>query len=118
MTRIALPLILAVCCLTIAATAADENNDMRIGATDSSVAIKNFQFTPKNITIKAGDTVTWTNSEGTHTVTADDNSWESPTLTAGKTFSHQFTKPGTYRYHCSFHGSPSGDMSGSVKVTR
>ena len=39
--------------------------------------------------------------------------------TAGKSFSHKFTKAGTYRYYCSFHGSEGGgDMSGTITVTR
>ena len=38
---------------------------------------------------------------------------------AGKTFSRKFTKPGTYPYHCAFHGGKGGEgMSGTVVVTR
>lgn len=112
-------LLVALGCLLAAPT----NQKANDGSTakefaEKAVTISNFQFTPKVMTIKAGETVTWTDKEGTHTVTADDNSWESPTLNAGKTFSHQFPKPGTYPYHCSFHGSPGGDMSGRVRVVR
>lgn len=87
-------------------------------AGEKKVTLSNFQFSPQTITIKAGDIVVWENKEGAHTVTADDNSWESPTLNAGQTFTHKFDKPGTYRYHCSFHGSAGGGMAGVVKVTR
>ena len=85
--------------------------------TDANITLTNFQFTPKALTVKVGTKVTWVNKEGTHTVSADDDSWQSPTLNAVQTFTHQFDKPGTYRYHCTFHGSAGGhDMAGSIKV--
>jgi plastocyanin len=86
----------------------------------ASVRIVDSEFRPRQIKVKAGTTVTWKN-EGrmAHTVTADDGSFESPTLGAGKTFSREFTEPGTYRYYCAFHGGKDGDgMSGTVVVTR
>ena len=83
------------------------------------VTISNFKFEPQAITVKAGTVVTWENKEGPHTVTADKGAFESPTLTAGKSFSHTFTKKGVYRYYCAFHGRRGGgDMSGTVTVTR
>ncbi len=88
-------------------------------AVDKTVTIKNFQFAPKSVTVKVGSTVTWLNKEGTHTVTADNGSFQSPNLTADKSYSHKFTKAGTYRYYCSFHGGAGGaDMSGTVTVTK
>jgi len=85
----------------------------------ASVAIKDFEFQPKELKVKAGTTVTWTNDGGSsHTVTADDGSFESPTLAKGKTFSRKFDKPGTYPYYCALHGGAGGDgMSGTVVVT-
>ena len=89
------------------------------GGGSQTVAINNFNFAPKAITVKVGTTVTWDNREGTHTVTADNGSFESPSLNAGRKFSYKFTKPGTYRYYCSFHGGRGGsEMSGVVKVTK
>jgi plastocyanin len=84
----------------------------------ATVTISNFMFSPKVIRIKAGAEVTWQVKEGTHTVTGDTGSWESPTLSAGKSFSHQFATAGTYGYHCSFHGSAGHDMYGTVIVTK
>src|SRR5437763_14571890 len=86
----------------------------------AGVSIKDFEFQPRQLTVKAGATVTWTNEGGSsHTVTADDGSFESPTLGAGKTFSRKFTKPGTYPSYCAFHGGKGGEgMSGTVVVTR
>jgi plastocyanin len=58
--------------------------------------------------------VTWTNldSMAPHTVTADDGSWGSGTLGQGATYSHVFTSPGTYTYHCAVHPY----MTGTVVV--
>jgi plastocyanin len=86
--------------------------------TGTTVTISNFMFSPRVVRIKAGAEVTWSVKEGTHTVSGDTGGWESPTLSAGKSFSHQFTTAGTYGYHCSFHGSAGHDMYGSVIVTK
>ena len=85
----------------------------------AKVTITNNKFEPKTVTIKAGSEVTWENKEGSHTVSADDGSWASSALTAGKTYSQKFDKPGKYQYYCAFHGSKGGhDMSGVINVTR
>jgi len=81
----------------------------------SAVAIDNFSFTPAAITVKAGTTVTWTNNdEEPHSVVSSQEPMRSPTL-AGRasTFSHTFTKPGTYAYNCGIHPF----MHGTVEVT-
>ena len=88
-------------------------------AAPATVTLRNFSFTPKVLRVKAGTAVTWRSAEGSHTVTADDGSFRSPTLNAGQSYSFTFAKPGTFRYYCSFHGSAGGhDMAGSVIVTK
>jgi plastocyanin len=92
---------------------------MSAPAAAATVTLSNFQFGPKVVRIKAGGEVTWEVKEGTHTVTADNGSFESPTLSAGKKYSHTFPTPGTFKYYCSFHGAKGGhDMAGTVIVTR
>ena len=84
---------------TSAATAA-----VPVTGSETQVTIKSFAFDPDSVTVKAGDTVTWTNQDSAaHTVTADDNSWTSPNIAKGATFSHTFTTAGTVAYHCSIH---------------
>ena len=63
--------------------------------------------------------MTWTNNEGVqHTVTADDDSFGSDALPEGGTFEFTFDTPGTYAYHCRFHGGAEGEgMSGVIVVT-
>lgn len=82
-----------------------------------SVKISNFQFEPKELTVKAGTIVEWTDERGRHTVEADDGSFKSDTLTAGGQFEHKFDTPGGYPYYCSFHGDKHGkDMAGVITV--
>jgi plastocyanin len=82
-----------------------------------SVKISNFQFEPKDLTIKAGTVVEWTDALGRHTVEADDGSFKSDTLTAGGTYEHKFDAPGVFPYFCGFHGDKHGvDMAGVITV--
>ena len=83
-----------------------------------SVKISNFQFEPKDLTVKAGTIVEWTDDRGRHTVEADDGSFKSDTLTAEGKFEHKFDTPGVYPYFCTFHGDKHGqDMAGVITVT-
>lgn len=84
----------------------------------AKVTIANFSFGPGTLTIKAGTTVTWRNTEDApHTVTADDGSFGSNTLGQGDSFSFTFDTPGTYDYHCQFHGGAGhAGMSGTIVV--
>jgi plastocyanin len=82
----------------------------------AAVEIGDNTFTPKELNIPVGATVTWTSvGQKPHTVTADDGSFKSDTLQNGGTFAQTFDKPGTYRYYCEFHGSAGGPgMSGVI----
>jgi plastocyanin len=80
----------------------------------NSVAIVDFAFNPTSVTVKAGTTVNWMNNGSTtHTVTADDGSFDSGNLNGGASFSHTFASAGTFSYHCSIHSS----MKATVTVT-
>ena len=87
------------------------------GAQSSSqqtVAIQDFFFSPAQITVQPGTTVTWTNQgRAPHTVTADDGSFDSERLQPGQSFSHTFKNSGTVSYHCEVHPF----MKGSVVVS-
>jgi plastocyanin len=74
-------------------------------ASGATVKIDNFSFGPATITIAAGTTVTWTNSDDVpHVVTSDDNKmFKSKALDTDDRFSFTFTKPGTYSYYCAIH---------------
>lgn len=84
----------------------------------NAVSINSTQFEPKTLTVAKGTTVTWTNKEAKpHTVTADDKSFESKVIKENETYSYKFEKPGTYAYHCAFHGGNAGKgMAGTIIV--
>jgi plastocyanin len=80
----------------------------------AAVTIKDFEFVPKEIKVKVGTTVTWTNTGTTaHSATAIDKSFNTRNLQPGETKSVTFTMPGTVVYHCVFHGNPD-DRSGMI----
>ena len=71
---------------------------------DVEISIKGMKFGPDTVTIKPGQTVTWTNNDQRdHTVAAADGSFNSGNLGPGATYSFKFTKPGTYHYACTLH---------------
>jgi plastocyanin len=80
-----------------------------------TVQVKNMQFTPDTVTVKAGGTVTWNFADRfPHAVQGIGDSAmgiDSPIFNTGK-WSHTFTVPGTYRYLCPLHP----DMHGTVTV--
>jgi plastocyanin len=85
----------------------------------NEISVSNSKFEPKKLTVPVGTTVTWSNTEGVHTVKSDTDAFVSKTLSAGDKFSYEFTKPGTYPYHCTFHGSSDGHgMAGTIVVTK
>jgi plastocyanin len=75
------------------------------------VSIKGRAFTPDNLTIKKGQSVTWKNNDNLdHTVDAEDGSFASGTIKSGKTFKHTFKKAGRYRYSCHLHPRMKGTI--------
>ncbi len=84
-----------------------------------TVRMTNFDFTPKEVTVKVGSIVEWLDDVGRHSVVADDGSFQSEALTSGGRFVHTFAKSGVVGYHCGFHGAAGGkDMWGIVNVVR
>ena len=72
---------------------------------NSGITITNPGYSPAviHVVIGVNNTVTWTNNDDTvHTITANDNSFNSNNLDPGQIFVHTFTAPGTYNYHCNY----------------
>ncbi|WP_051178014.1 cupredoxin domain-containing protein [Nocardia concava] len=80
-----------------------------------TVEVKDMKFSPADITVKAGDTVTWKfDDRAPHAVQGIGDTAlgiNSPIIHKGE-WSHTFTTPGTYRYLCPLHP----DMKGTVTV--
>jgi amicyanin len=77
------------------------------------VDIDNYTFTPGDLTVPAGTTVTWVNHDETpHTVVAagDPHAFRSGGLDTDDKFSVTFTKPGIYQYLCTVHPYMTGKV--------
>ena len=79
-------------------------------STANAISIANMAFSPSTLTIFIGETVTWTLTNGTHTVVSDDVSWQSVSLSTGGTFTHQFDTAGEFGYECGIHSSMTGTI--------
>jgi len=83
-------------------TSSAPSTDNKSDSAAPSVLIKGFAFTPKELTINKGDTVTWTNEDAAvHNVVG--GILHSKDLAKGQTFSYNFTDTGTYDYICGYH---------------
>jgi len=68
------------------------------------IMIKDFMFTPMEITTKVGLPVTWVNQDDEpHTVVSDAGLFRSGALDTGMSYTFTFDKPGMYRVICSIH---------------
>ena len=130
MTKL-LALMLAGLALSLAACGGDDDNG---GASTSDqpadtggaasggvqVSLKNIQFDPKDITVKPGETITFTNDESVpHDVHkqsgpgGDFSSGADGGMQQGDTFKLKLDRPGKYDYVCHVHAP---GMAGTITV--
>jgi plastocyanin len=80
---------------------------------DRDVRIEDFDYSPRTVTIRVGDTVTWTNRDPVeHTATATNGSFDTGMIAPDGSARIRFTRAGTYAYLC----TPHPDMRGTVVV--
>jgi plastocyanin len=101
--------------ITVVLVSCSKNNSPMSGNINpvaaNAVSIAGMAFSPASITTTVGATVTWTNNDNmAHTVTADDNSFDSGNIAAGGTFSRTFSSAGSFAYHCSIHPGMKGTV--------
>ncbi len=71
---------------------------------ETLVEIKDFAFSPADLTIRAGTKVTWVNRDAApHNAVADGKTWSTEVLTKNSSGTVTFESPGVYTYHCSIH---------------
>lgn len=90
---------------------------LAIGVTSaggSRVKASDFKFRPGTITVQRGQTVTWKQVQGRHTVTFKKGSFDKVLSGSHPSVSRRFNTRGTYRYYCRFHRSLG--MTGKVIV--
>ena len=78
----------------------------------AAVSIDNFTFSPQQLTVKAGTTVTWTNKDDIpHGIAATGNTFKrSAAMDTDDNYSFTFTTPGTYQYFCYIHPHMTGTI--------
>lgn len=83
-------------------------------AANVGVTVGSNFFAPQSVRINLGDTVVWTWSSGTHSVTSDTGAWDSGVKSTPANFSHQFNNAGDFPYYCSVHSSAGGSAQNGV----
>jgi plastocyanin len=80
----------------------------------AEVRIKDYKFVPEKITVRAGETVKWTNDEkrASHSIVFTQERIESERMLGGDSWQRRFERPGTYPYTC----EPHPEMKGVVEV--
>ena len=79
----------------------------------ADVSMPGKLFAPRDLDVLVGTSVTWQNADATtHTVTADEDAFDSGFVRPGKTFAVRFSEQGTFVYHCTIHRF----MRGAVHV--
>jgi len=75
-----------------------------------AVSIAAFAFAPSELSVPAGATVTWTNTQDgvPHTSTSPDSVWDSGVLSTSTSFSFTFSDAGDFAYQCSIHPNMHG----------
>jgi plastocyanin len=78
-----------------------------------TIKIKNMTFSPAKISISAGDTVEWVNSDNVpHMLNSDTGTvLQSPLFNPGKKFHHVFDTAGKFPYHCAIHPTMQGTIT-------
>lgn len=76
----------------------------RVQINDVGPNIQQWHFEPRDVTITPGTTVIWHNGgQQTHTVTADDKSFDSGGVSPGHDWQWTFQHTGDFVYHCAPH---------------
>ena len=75
-------------------------------ASEVTIEIAAYDFTPRDVTVLAGATVTWSNrDEVPHDATEKGKTWTTGMLKQGQFRDLAFSSPGNYEYFCTIHPS-------------
>jgi plastocyanin len=112
MRRLAPAVAASVVALLLAAGPAASQHGADHGGRQADAHLAFNSVSPPHIDVLVGDTVKWTNdSVRTHTVTADDGSFDSGRFGIGGTYMRMFDATGDWAYHCVLHPSIRGDVA-------
>jgi plastocyanin len=73
-------------------------------AADHAVTIKGMKFSPANLSVKVGDTVTFTNQDSVpHTATASNGAFDTGRISRGQSKRVTISTKGAIAYICTVH---------------
>lgn len=92
----------------------DSSGDAAVqGSAAETVVIEDFDYSPGNLRLPVGASVTWVNRDtASHSATGMDRSWDTGLLEKGGRATLAFEALGTFAYYCSVHP----DMNALVVV--
>ncbi len=96
--------------IAVAVTLASQMSAARCD--DTKITIDNFTFSPAELTVKVGTTVTWKNQDDIPHTVVSAGKFKSKALDTDDSYSFTFTAAGDYKYFCSLHPH----MTGMIKV--
>jgi plastocyanin len=95
------------------ATTVSEGSGDSGGSGDVTIVIDDVAFQTPDVTVEAGQSVTWDNQDNQpHTATGENSSFATDRINAGESKTVTFDEVGTFPYICSFHPF----MKGTVTV--
>lgn len=107
------PLAAITLALALTGCGGSDSEDDSSAATDAAkVEIVEFLYQPEAVTVSAGGSVTFANSDSDdHTATADDReAFDTGVIRKGQSKEVSFEKPGTFAYFCDFHPFMTGEV--------
>ena len=76
-----------------------------------TVTIDATSYSPKSLTVHAGDTIVWVNNDlFPHTVTAKTGRFDSGDIAAGKSWTYTVKAEGLFAYFCTYHTTMKGTL--------
>lgn len=118
--NLGLRLVIAVLALAAFGPAWSANHIVTVGGAGG------LRFTPSQLAIQVGDTVTFNNAGGTHNVVSETAGFRcavgcgsgNPGNPSSASWSATvtFNAPGTFQYYCELHGAPGQGMAGAITV--
>ena len=116
--RISVKLLWTVTLIAVAVLEGFTFNSVKADGSKSKqhvVEIRDLEFTPKELVVTPGDTITWINYDIVpHTVTADDESWDSGLVNAQGQWQIVVKADMNATYFCRYHPS----MTAGLRIVR
>ncbi len=94
-----------------------DNPVSTVQPSSNEISIQDFAFSPSDLTVSAGTTVTWTNKDGVaHTITSGipgspSGTFDSGNISQNGKFAFKFSQAGTFKYFCKIHTMMTGTIT-------